>query len=78
MVARFFNQVAGTIGGIAGIALALVIPIGSLYWIWTAIQLGSFMMFVAGIVPPFFIVSAPMGFYMLLFGVPGWIVNLFG
>jgi len=52
-------------------------PLGALYWLWIAIQLGSFMMFVFGILGPAVAVTAPFGLYMLFFGVPHWVINLF-
>lgn len=58
--------------------LFFLIPVGSLYWIWMAIQLGSFGMFVIGIVPPAALFTAPIGLYSLLFGAPQWLMRMFG
>lgn len=64
-------------GGVAFVFFALL-SVGSLYWIWMAIQLGSFAMFVLGIAGPFIIVTAPVGAYSMLFGAPSWLLNFFG
>jgi hypothetical protein len=58
--------------------LFILIGIGDLYWLWMSIQLGSFMMFVAGLFPLFFLVTSPVGVWSLLFGVPDWVANMFG
>ncbi|MCP4607516.1 MAG: maltose ABC transporter permease [Planctomycetes bacterium] len=62
----------------ACIGLYILIALGNLYWLWMSIQLGSFMMFVAGLFPPFFIVTVPVGVWSLLFSMPDWLVNMFG
>lgn len=63
--------------GLGVIALYILLPIGDLFWLWTAIQLGSFWMFVVGIVPPLFIIAAPLGAWSLIFGPPDWVVQMF-
>jgi hypothetical protein len=55
-----------------------LLSIGGIYWLWVAIKLGSFLMFVVGIFGPMVIVTAPVGTYMLLFGVPHWVFSTFG
>ena len=60
------------------IGLMMLVPIGELYWLWTAIQIGSFWMFVFGLAGPLIIIAAPVGAYGLLFGMPQWVFNLFG
>ena len=62
----------------AFMGLFILIGLGDLYWLWMSIQLGSFMMFIAGLFPLFFIVTGPVGAWSLLFGVPDWVVNIFG
>lgn len=64
--------------GMAFMGLFILIGLGDLYWLWMSIQLGSFMMFVGGVFPLFFIVTGPVGAWSLLFGVPDWVVNMFG
>ena len=57
----------------------LLLPLGSLHWIWMAIQMGSFTMFVFGVFPPTMIfVAAPTGTYALVFDTPQWVLNTFG
>ena len=64
--------------GMAFMGLFILIGLGDLYWLWMSIQLGSFIMFVAGMFPLFFIVTGPVGAGSLLFGVPDWVINMFG
>ena len=64
--------------GIAMVIFMLLVAVGDLYWLWMAINLGSFMMFAAGAVPPFFFITGPVGAWSLLFGVPDWVFNVFG
>lgn len=58
--------------------LMMLIGLGDLYWLWMAIQLKSFGMFVLGIFPIAWIVTGPVGAYALLFEAPAWITNTFG
>ena len=72
------GKIATTVGVPLAEMLLLLMSLGALYWIWIAIKLGSFMMFVLGILGPAVLITAPVGLYMLLFGVPHWIVGFFG
>jgi hypothetical protein len=70
--------VGGT--GIAAIAMPvmyLAFGLGALYWLWLAIQFGSFAMFVIGFAGPLVLFTAPVGLYALLFGVPLWVMRWF-
>ena len=58
-------------------AVMLFLMVGDLYWLWTAIQLGSFWMFVLGLVPPFVVVGTVVGAWSLFFGVPEWVFSMF-
>lgn len=60
----------------AGAIVAL--NIGCLYWLWLSVQLGSFGMFVIGILPPAWIITGPVGAWSLLFGAPTWLAGVFG
>lgn len=51
----------GGAGAIAAFVGVIAASIGGLYWLWVAIQIGSFAMFVVGVVPPLYIVTAPVG-----------------
>jgi hypothetical protein len=64
--------------GWGGIAVMSLLFIGDLYWLWVAIHMGSFIMFVAGLMGPVAAITAPIGAYMLFFGVPQWIIAAFG
>lgn len=66
------------LASVGGITLMIVLGIGSLCWIWVAIQIGSFAMFVIGIAGPTILFTWPMGAYMFFFGVPNWIYSVFG
>jgi hypothetical protein len=74
----FFTSIFGGAGAIVMLGLAFAIPIGDLYWLWMAIQLGSYWMFVLGMLPFTAIFVGPIGIYCLLFGVPSWIFDKFG
>lgn len=78
MLKSIFDFVGGLVGGVFGILLMLVFSVGGLYWLWMAIQLESFFMFLVGVFPVFFIVTAPIGAWMMFFGPPDWILNVFG
>lgn len=65
--------------GTLGIFLWGLVAIGSLYWLWIAIQIGSFFMFVIGVFPiTTILIAMPVGAWSLLFGVPDWVISVFG
>jgi hypothetical protein len=65
--------------GTLGIFLWGLVAIGSLYWLWIAIQIGSFLMFVIGVFPiTTILIAMPVGAWSLLFGVPDWVISVFG
>jgi hypothetical protein len=75
------NFIAFTCTGTLGllmIPMFLAFPVGAIYWLWIAIQLGSFTMFFLGVAGPFAILTAPIGLWSLMFGTPMWVINLFG
>ena len=71
------EMATGALGWII-MPLFFLIPIGDLYWIWMAIQFGSFGMFFVGLIPPFFFIAAPVGAWSLIFGPPDWVIRMFG
>ncbi len=77
-IKEFFAGVFGAAAGIVWIGLMITFGLGTLYWLWMAIQLGSFMMFAVLIFPPSFIVTGPVGMYSLIFGPPDWVISTFG
>lgn len=70
--------VAGAAIFVGGIALSLFWVVGEIYWLWVAIQIKSFSMFVVGIIPPALPITASVGAYSLIFGTPNWVLALFG
>jgi len=64
--------------GLIMLAFFGLLSLGGLYWLWIAVQIGSFFMFVVGVFPLFYIVTAPVGAYSFLFGVPNWVFAMFG
>lgn len=69
------------IGGFFGLLMVgfwILLALGDLYWLWMAIQIGSFWMFVIGLIPPCFIVTGPVGAWSLLFDPPDWVLSTFG
>ncbi len=73
----FVKSLFGGAFAIAMLPLYFVLPLGWLYWLWLAIQFGNFWMFVVGVIPPTAILTAPIGAWSLLFGVPQWVLNWF-
>ncbi len=59
-------------------ALIVLLSIGNIYWLWMSIKIGSFGMFFMGIFPLFYVVTAPVGAWSILFGMPHWVYNTFG
>ena len=75
---EFFEGIFGAAGVVIMIIFFFSYSIGGLYWLWIAIQLGSFWMFVLGIAGPTVVFTGPIGAYALIFGTPIWIFNTFG
>jgi hypothetical protein len=70
------NSLAALTGNTIGLILMATFMVGPIYWIWMAIQFGSFGMFLFGVIPPFVIIAAPLGLWSLLFGPPQWLLAL--
>lgn len=64
--------------GILLFGLYMLGSVGGLYWLWLAIQLKSFSMFLVGVFPLSWLVTSPVGAYSLVFGTPQWVTNYFG
>ena len=60
------------------LAVFALAGLGATYWVWVAAKLGSRPMLILGIAGPAVIATAPVGLYMLLFGVPDWVLERFG
>jgi hypothetical protein len=57
--------------------LAVIGPVGWIYWLWLSIQIGGFLMFAFALFPltgPF---AAILGAWSLLFGFPDWAYGFF-
>ena len=67
----FFVQLFGSV---IGIGFCLVGTLGWAYWMWVAIQLGSFGMFIFGIAGPFALVAGILGLWSFFFGIPHWLL----
>jgi hypothetical protein len=75
----FFDSIFGGMATIAMIAVWILIGVGDIYWLWMAIHLGSFGMFLIGLFPPTAaIIGMPVGAWSLLFGAPDWVISFFG
>lgn len=75
---EFFSSIFGGFASIVMIAIWGLIAIGGIYWLWMAIQIGSFLMFVIGLFPPTgLFIATPIGAWSILFGVPDWIYAWF-
>jgi len=59
-----------------GIGALLCGTLGSAYWMWMAIKLGSFMMFFFGILGPFALVAGILGLWSFFFGIPLWLLHM--
>ena len=73
----FLGVFFGSVGVVFYISI-VIFPVGGLYWLWTAIQLKSFSMFLLGVIPFLWIVTSPIGLYSLITDVPDWIYDFFG
>ena len=78
VIKGFFYGFFGAAGGLMLFLFYLSYGVGSIYWLWISIQLGSFLMFFIGIAGPTIIFTGPIGAYAWIFGTPDWIVNMFG
>jgi hypothetical protein len=65
------------LGGTLGIIILGLLCVGELYWFWISFQIGSFMMFAVGFLGPVILITAPVGAWSLIFGVPQWVINFF-
>jgi hypothetical protein len=63
-------------GSAIGIIFFVCGTLGWAYWMWMAINLGSFMMFFFGILGPFALVAGVLGLWSFLFGIPLWLLHL--
>ena len=64
--------------GIVMIPAFIVLGLGDIYWLWMAIQLGSFWMFVVGLLGPAAFLTGAAGAWSFFMGPPDWIYSWFG
>ena len=64
--------------GIVMIPAFIVLGLGDIYWLWMAIQLGSFWMFVVGLLGPVAFLTGAAGAWSYFQGPPDWIYSWFG
>ncbi|HEY2210801.1 MAG TPA: hypothetical protein VGH62_04100 [Bradyrhizobium sp.] len=50
--------------------------LGWVYWLWLAVKVGSFVMFVFGVFFPLAIIAAILGLWSLLVGMPTWLLHM--
>lgn len=74
IAAGVFHFVAGTVL----FCMYGLWAVGAIYWLWSAVQVGSFLMFLVGVIPPAIVATGLVGAYALLFGMPDWVFRLFG
>jgi len=51
--------------------------LANMYWLWLSLKLGSLSMFVVGLIPLSWIVTAPVSIWALVFDVPQWVLVTF-
>lgn len=76
LMRSLIDAFAGMVGVTAAYAIMIFGFAGWAYWMWLAIQLGSFWMFLFGLLGPLGIIAALLGMWSLIFGVPTWLINL--
>lgn len=63
-----------------GLAYAVVVTVwtvGLFVWLWKGFLVGSLAMFCLGLFPWTAILVAPVGFWALFEGWPGWVIRTF-
>jgi hypothetical protein len=73
------NLISAAIAYVGATALYIVaigmVP-GWAYWMWMSLQVGSFAMFLFGILGPLAFVAGVFGLWSLVFGAPDWLISL--
>lgn len=73
---NFFASLIGMIGTATFSVLMIGMFPGWAYWMWMAIQLGSFGMFFFGLAGPLGVFAGILGLWSLIFGMPMWLLKL--
>ena len=75
-IKNFVGVLAGIFGTAGIFCFMLSGTLGWAYWMWMAIQLGSFGMFFFGILGPLALVAGILGLWSFLFGIPVWLLHM--
>jgi hypothetical protein len=77
---KIYGYLVGLAQGTLGLAFVALyfggtigLFVGWAYWMWMAIHLGSFGMFVVGFLGPVAVLAGALGLWSLVFGIPGWL-----
>lgn len=73
---NIITSLIGMVGATAFYVISIGMLPGWVFWLWMAIQFGSFWMFLFAFVGPLGIVAAILGLWSLLFGIPGWLLHM--
>jgi hypothetical protein len=73
---NWIASLVGMIGATGAYAVIFFGFAGWAYWMWMAIQLGSFWMFLFGLLGPLGLIAALLGMWSLIFGAPAWLIHL--
>ena len=76
MLAKINAALFAAVGAVGGFVIYFGGTVGWVYWMWMAIQLGSFGMFLFGFLGPFALVAGLLGLWSLLFGIPAWLLHM--
>jgi len=76
MFRRFADFLIGLVGAGGVIAFSLVSSLGWAYWMWMAIKIGSFGMFLFGILGPLAFIAGLLGLWSFFFGIPMWLFHI--
>ncbi|HRF07532.1 MAG TPA: hypothetical protein PL193_02645 [Xanthobacteraceae bacterium] len=63
-------------GSALGVLFFITSTLGWLYWMYMAVKIGSFAMFIFGILGPLAFVAGVLGLWSFFFGAPAWLLNL--
>lgn len=73
---RMAGVVTGVSGSVIGIVFFLTSTLGWGYWMWMAVHLGSFGMFVFGLLGPFAVIAGLLGLWSFALGIPTWLLHM--
>ena len=62
---------------LVGYSFMSLLPLGWMYWLWVAIKVGGFAMFILAFFPITTPIASILGAWCFIFGIPEWIQNVF-